>query len=556
MSENSSSTGRQLAEYGLTDRVEQLRDAYFRAVPEICVERPLLLTRYHRYKGLFSKDRITILDKARAYRDALSRRTPVVWANRAYERDGKPIDICPLSLFAGSTTSKFKGVPLYPEFLALNLWPELHTLSDRPNNPYRITADEVKILSEEVFPYWMDHTIMEVARARYGGKEDQGRALDLLQDLVFFLASKPNCISHTVPCFSEVLSKGLAGLIEEARQKDSTEFYRAIAEAMEGIVTYSRNLADKAEALARNEQDAIRRKELKELARIHRRVPERPAETFREALTAVWICWTAIHFENPNVGLSLGRLDQVLYPFYEKDRDSGKLSVAAGIELICLLWLKIGDHVPTVPEAGERLFGGTGSNQAITIGGIDATGNDAVNELTYVMLRATELMRLRDPNLNARYHHRANSDEYLRRICEVNVTTGATPAIHNDVAAIAALKAKGDGEYAWDYASVGCVEPCSNGRHYGHSAAIMLNLLSTLELAMFNGKHRHTRDVQIGPRTGDASKFSVFEDFREAFREQVEWIVKTTVDFNNCLWKVHQAIYPTPTPTAHPNEGT
>ena len=94
----------------------------------------------------------------------------------------------------------------------------------------------------------------------------------------------------------------------------------------------------------------------------------------------------------------------------------GVITPAYAIELLCCLWLKIGDHVPAVPEASEQLFGGTGSNQAITVGGVDTEGGDAVNDLTYVVLRATELMRLRDPNLNARYFPGVNSKEYLNRI--------------------------------------------------------------------------------------------------------------------------------------------
>ena len=115
---------------------------------------------------------------------------------------------------------------------------------------------------------------------------------------------------------------------------------------------------------------------------------------------------------NPNVGLSLGRLDQLLYPFYREDVEHDRLTPEKAVELLCYLWLKIGDHVPTMTETGEQLFGGTGSNQAVTIGGVDANGEDAVNDVTYLILKATELMQLRDPNLNARYHPSKNSDEY------------------------------------------------------------------------------------------------------------------------------------------------
>ena len=201
-----------------------------------------------------------------------------------------------------------------------------------------------------------------------------------------------------------------------------------------------------------------------------------------------------------------------------------------------------------MPDAAEQLFGGTGSNQAITIGGVDQEGKDAVNDLTYVMLRATELMQLRDPNLNARYHQDINSKEYLRRLCEANINTGATPAIHNDKAVIKALTGKGDSiEHARDYGVIGCIEPGSNGRFYGHSAAILLNLTSVLELTLFNGRHRHTgMDVLISKETGDPTTFATFEEFKAAFQEQTRWLVEQATTLNNMFGKIHQDFYPTP----------
>jgi formate C-acetyltransferase len=252
--------------------------------------------------------------------------------------------------------------------------------------------------------------------------------------------------------------------------------------------------------------------------------------------------------ENPNVGLSLGRLDQVLDRLYQQDIRRGTLDINSAIELLCCLWLKIGDHVPMLPEAAEQLFGGNGSNQAITIGGVDKDRNDAVNDLTYLILRAIELMRLRDPNLNARYHPKENSDGYLKRLCEANINTGATPAIHNDKAVVNALIAKGDNlEQARDYGIVGCVEPTSSGRTYGDCAAILFNLTSALELTLYNGRHRHTgKDLLISKETGDASTFQSFDDFRKAFEEQTRWLVEQATTLDKLLEEIHQDFYPTP----------
>jgi formate C-acetyltransferase len=551
-----------LKDHMLSQRVTTLKEAYFKAVPEVCVERPRLVTRFYAEMGLFDKKRISILDKARVYRQVLEHRTPVVRHTCAYDKGMRPFEIRDGSLFAGSTTSKFKGVPLYPEFLALTLWPELWTLPRRASNPFQISEEESKELNYEIFPRWIDNNITELARkrcfeenlAKYR-RPKYAPELKLLERLVFFLASKPECISHTIPDFSRAINLGLRGVIEDAQNRKAKAsdqpamgFYEAIAEVLEGIIRYSRNLASRARELAKQEVNGVANKELIDIAEIHERVPEYAARTFREALTTVWICWTAIHLENPNIGLSLGRLDQVLYDAYRRDIDSGAMSVEQAIELLCCLWLKIGDHVPAIPSAGEQLFGGTGSNQAITIGGVDKAGQDAVNDLTYVILRATELMKLRDPNLNARYYAGVNSKDYLRRLCEANINTGATPALHNDRAVIRALTTKGDGiEHARDYGVIGCVEPGSNGRSYGHSGAILMNLTSALDLTLFNGRHRHTgTDLLISKETGDPCQFKSFEEFKSAFRDQTRWLIGQCTTLNNLLGRIHQDFYPTP----------
>lgn len=545
-----------LQDVKLTPSLMALRQAYFRAVPEVCTERPVLITNFSRQAGLFGRDKVTVLEKGQLYRQVLESRVPVVWHTQAHARTTKGIEefhFDGASPFAGSTTGKFKGVPMYPEFLGLALWLELLTLTRRKSNPYYISSQDIRKLNLDVFPYWMTSNITELARAQ--GTDADRQRMQLLQKFVLFLASKPNCISHTIPDFNRPLKEGLRAMIDDAQARQARtqdaaqkEFYQAIGEVMEGIIAYARNLAAAATALAERTPDAAKKQQLAEIARIYARVPEHPAESFREGLTAIWICWTAIHLENPNVGLSLGRLDQVLYDLYDRDLKAGNLSAAQAVELLGHLWLKIGDHVPMIPSAGEQLFGGTGSNQAITIGGVDADGRDAVNDLTYVILRSIELMMLRDPNLNARYHPEVNDDAYLRRMCDANLKTRATPALHNDRAVIRALVSSGHTpEQARDYGIVGCVEPGSQGRLYGHSAALLVNLPSALELALFNGRHRHFgMEKPISPETGDPATFATFEQFQQALKTQVLWVLDQAIALNELFGRTHQRYYPTP----------
>ena len=532
----------------LYPELEKLKKAYFRAVPEMCVERPELITEYHLKNGLFSQEKVSVLDKAKAYRYVLRNRFKVVRHTSArdkYDKNLKKFPISVLSPFAGSTTSKFKGVISYPELFGLVMWPELYSAPKRRPNPFYISKKDAEKLNLKVYPHWMKKTVWEITRCRHYKNQfheptitDNPDEMKLLQNVVFFLTTKAICISHCIPDFSRALDVGVGEMLSRAqtnRRGNSdplkVEFYEAVVEVLTGILEYSENLSQEALRLSNIAATDEERSRLADISKIYRKVPKYKPNSFREALTSVWICWTALHLESPNIGLSLGRLDQILWPFYEVEtKDLGAKERLEydqdAVELLCHFWLKIGDHVPTMLEAGEQLFGGTGSNQAVTIGGIDINGKDAVNDVTYLILKATQLMGLRDPNLAARYHPEENSQYYLERLAESNILTGATPAIHNDKAVIKALRNKGDCEaFARDYAIVGCVEPASAGRTFGHNAAIILNLASALELALFEGKHRHTRSIQIGPRTANPVTFESFEDFWHAFEQQTSWLI-------------------------------
>jgi pyruvate-formate lyase len=480
-----------------TRRIKDLKEIYFAAYPQIDTERPGRLTEYFKIERLFKKDGISLIDTAKAYRYVLEKREAIVHHKEYYAKGMERKEFKDKSLFAGSTTSKFKGVVVYPEFLGLTIWPELWNLPSRKSNPFQISEKEVQELNRDIFPRWLDFSIKELTRKRFynekskeSGKNDTPTDMEIHDQLVFFMASKVGAISHTIPDFSRAIYDGLDEVINDAKKKRSLpenegkeEFYNAVCVVLQGIIDYSDRLAKKAKemigkiAAEKKKKDPNWKKEtdgecreLQDIVDIYRHVPAKPARNFREGLTTIWLCWIACHLENANAGLSLGRLDQILYPLYRDDIKKERLTVEFAVELLCCFWLKIGDHVPLSPEAAEKLFGGAGSNQAITLGGVDEDGKDAVNDLTCIMLKTTELMELRDPNLNARYHPEVNSEKYLRRLCEVNINTRATPAIHNDKVIIDALMKREDSlEQARDYGVVGCVEPCSAGRAYLHN---------------------------------------------------------------------------------------
>ncbi len=316
---------------------------------------------------------------------------------------------------------------------------------------------------------------------------------------------------------------------------------------MQGVIAYAQNLGKKAAGLAAKAQDPFREENFRKMAALCARVPAKPARTFREAINCIWIVQVAIHAENINMAMSPGRLDQILYEYYKKDIDKGILTVKEAMELVGCLWLKLNDNANLVPETAEELFGGAGTVPAVTVGGVDENGEDAVNDLTYIMLRVTELLKTRDPSLNARYHYEKNAEEYRDRVAEVIVNTKAVPAIHNDVVDIKVLENQGTKlEHARDYAIIGCVELGVSGRSYDASSSIILNLVSGLELALNSGKRPVTGDEQIGPQTGDPSQFKSFVEFREAFENQLRWLMGKGIELNEYFGHTYQEILPSP----------
>ena len=179
-----------------------------------------------------------------------------------YVMENKQPVIADDNLLAGATTTKPLGVVLYPDLYPLCIWPELETISTRKKNPFQISPEDIDLLNFEVFPFWIDRTVMEVTRKTYGNPECQ----KLMERLVFYLVSKPETISHTIPNYGVVLEGGLGALIQEAEDRELSlgnsqedmarkDFYKAVQLSLRGIITYARRLSQKALDLAAQEQD-------------------------------------------------------------------------------------------------------------------------------------------------------------------------------------------------------------------------------------------------------------------------------------------------------------
>jgi formate C-acetyltransferase len=219
---------------------------------------------------------------------------------------------------------------------------------------------------------------------------------------------------------------------------------------------------------------------------------------------------------------------------------------ARTIEYVGSLFLKFNDHDPLIPGVGNKLFGGTSSDDTVTVGGVDRDGKTAVNDMTFIILKVAEMLCFQDPNMNSRYYPGVNSDEYLQRLCEVNINMAASPIIHNDKAVIEALVNEGIPiEDAREWGASGCVEPDICGKHYGHTNCMLLNTVAPLEMVLNDGIHPIV-DEQIGPKTGDPVSLPSFEDFLAAYKVQLKYLMEKSVEGNNLLGEAHKYVHPTP----------
>ncbi|MDI6795382.1 MAG: pyruvate formate lyase family protein [Desulfatibacillaceae bacterium] len=539
-----------LSKWSLEDfgNIKAALDEHFSSQPEICPERPLLLTQFFRQNGFERQNDgqpwHPALRAAKAFYHLMANKKPLIAAN---------------SLIAGSTTAKLPtGVIIYPDAQGGLLWGELKTVSRRLLNPYKMTPETEKLLHNDIFPFWMNRNFWEWVRTEY--KEPLCQKIN--NRWVAYFVWKTVGISHAIPDFSIAIEKGLDFLIGEmARKKeepgltdDQKNTLEAMIVSLDAINAYADNLKAEAKRKAASQTDLKRKRQLNHLAKVLSRVPRQGATTLDEAVNALWLLWVGAHNENTNAGLSFGRLDQLLQPYFAMDMEKcltkkqKEACIKHSLNLVADFMMRGTDHLPLVPDIGNYLFGGSSSDQAITLGGVTPDGKDAVCDMTYIFLKATQLLAIRDPNVNARFYPGINSDAYLTRLCSVNYATTATPSMHNDKAVLAALaKHNYPMEHARDWSATGCVEPSISGRHLAHTGSILFNLVAPLEMALNNGRHPLMR-WDLGPRTGSVEKgsFLSFEDFFNAFAAQLAFLAEQAVTLNSMLAKAHAKYRATP----------
>jgi choline trimethylamine-lyase len=520
-------------------RLSRLYAQLLDARKEVCVQRARYITEYMKGAGVWFEP--PVVRRARAVAHILS---------------NLEVKIYPDELLVGNITSKRVGAPIYPEFVGVLIWPELVKLRERAVDSLQISDEEIKELDQEIFPYWMDKVLAWHAQEFLSPPDP----LSLLFKGGFFVLTEAAGISHTAPDFEKLIKVGLEGIREEARKRireldvapagdperfRERSFFRAVEIACDGVIGYARRYEQEALRLAEQETDSGRRSELEEIGRNCGLVPAKPATSFREALQSMWFLEVALHQENYEQALCLGRADQYLHPYLRRDLENGLLTREEAVELLGCLFIKASEFVPLFAENLAALFSGFPANPSITLGGVTPAGEDAVNDLTYLLLEARQMLHTRHPNLHARVF-RGSTREYVNRVCEVVKNGGGMPALVNDDIIIPALVNKGIREEdARDYVIIGCVEISVPRKTFGSTDAALMSLPICLEMALNNGRSPVIGE-EIGPKTGDAGEFASMDDVLHAFRQQVAYVVGQMVIGLNAMGIAHRELYPSP----------
>jgi formate C-acetyltransferase len=322
------------------------------------------------------------------------------------------------------------------------------------------------------------------------------------------------------------------------------QFYRAVIISHKAAISFAARYAQLARALAEKEKESHRKAELKTIAQICEHVPASPARTFQEALQSFWFLKIAVHMEGWGGAIGPGRMDQYLFPYYEKDMEKGSLDREKAKELLLALYIKMNSAKIFFPINVAKFFAGVSGAQAFMLGGVGRDGSDATNELSHLMLEVDGELSLAQPESIIRINKNTPMD-FLMKACRVARTCRGKLKFINDGVAVQKMLNQGYAiEDARDYVMVGCHEPfVPRKTHYVPGAH--LNLAMCLELALNNGVSL-VSGKQLGPQTGDPATFRSIQDVLSAYRSQVAHFAIHVARYNSLFLEAHAQVAPTP----------
>jgi len=360
---------------------------------------------------------------------------------------------------------------------------------------------------------------------------------------------------HLIPNYAKVMKIGLRGIADEyggILKRDLSAEHREFVESLILSCLTARDVglryAKKASELARVETNPSRKEELERITMICNRVPWEAPTSFWEALQSLWFTHMLVMAAEsyPGAGLSHGRWDQYMYPFYKKDIESGAMTREEAKELMQCYWLKHNYVYDYQGRLGINQGINSSFGQLMTLSGCGPNGEDLTNDLTWLALEVIEEMNLLEPKPNVRLHRNTPQD-FLVRVAEMVARAQGSPFLMNfDEHSIDGMVWQGvPRKEAWDYGIVGCLENTMQGNDRSDTVDVNFNLVKAVEFALNDGRDMAT-GTQIGLKTGDPRTFSTYEQFIEAVKKQIVELIRLLTQCGNMADTLRAKYQPTP----------
>ena len=516
----------------LTERMKEFREEVLDEKPYIDAQRAILATLA--YKENLNQPRVMV--RAKMLEKVL---------------DNMSIYIEDKSLLAGNQATKNRNAPIFPEYTMEFVMNELDQFEKRDGDIFYIT-EKTKEQLREIAPFWQNNNL----RAR-------GEALlpeevrVFMETGVFGMEGKLNAgDAHLAVNYERILKDGLRGYEKRVKEYKATLdltnpdnidkycFYNAVLIVLKAVRNFANRYSVLAKDLAEKEMNQKRKIELLEISRICSKVPYEPAETFQEAVQSVWFIQLILQIESNGHSLSYGRFDQYMYPYYDRDIKNGTIKESEALELLTCLWIKtltinkVRSQAHTLSSAGSPMY------QNVTIAGQTTDKKDAVNDLSFLVLKSVAQTRLTQPNLTVRYHKNINK-HFLDECVEVMRLGFGMPALNNDEIIIPSfMDWQVKEEDAYNYSAIGCVETAVPGK-WGYRCTGMsyINFPRMLLCTMNNGVDL-TSNKRFTKGYGYFTEMESYEELLKAWDKTIREITRYSVIVENVIDKASERDVP------------
>ncbi len=522
---------------GPTERLVKLKENFLKQVPSITTYRARAVTKITKENPGMPKIEL----RAKCFRHCC---------------ETAPLVIQDHELIVGAPNGAPRAGAFSPDIAWRWMVDEIDTIGDRPQDPFYISEEDKRIMREELFPFWEGKSVDEYCESQYreaGVWELSGESF--VSDCSYHAL---NGGGDSNPGYDVILmKKGMLDIQQEAKDHlaqldyenpddlDKIYFYKSVIDTTEGVMIYAKRMSQYAAELAAKETDPKRKEELLKISEINAKVPAHKPDTFWEAIQAVWTIESLLPVEENQTGMSIGRVDQYMYPYYKADIDSGRMDNFLAFELAGCMLVKMSEMMWITSEGGSKFFAGYQPFVNMCVGGLTRDGRDATNELTYLLMDAVRHVKIYQPSLACRINNKS-PQKYMKKIVDVVRSGMGFPACHFDDTHIKMMLAKGVSiEDARDYCLMGCVEPQKAGRLYQWTSTSYTQWPICIELVLNHGVPLWY-GKQVTPDLGDLDQYTTFEQFDAAVKEQIKYVTKWTAVATVISQRVHRDLAPKP----------